>query len=403
MWMLLGSLDQSVLSSQKGIDNSISPMQAIAFILKAEGTLAIKAWQAAHSHPWLSREYKSDLDHLKGDVDTIDRASLFELMDNTLPADIRSKIGDNVGEILGEWTYYVTVEVKLGTDPTPRVLKLLKSESLEKTQAMKRRFDSMILGNEKKVIVWLAEQKEFKELVPLLKQRIEQWYKRWVIECDVPYTYGILKELIPSYTAQKHKNILGYTCIEKAADWSDYSSLDEMRSWKWWALMDKAKGVPFNKLPEWPEKSIVAEYIVSQELERIFSGKKIDIDRHGMNFLVDIDSKIKWIEVTHIDLNTKADGLSPKLSTKIKREVLFSVWTHFLSQFWSGIKKVFGIKKGKDQSSKMLSVVVKRLQTKFPENEEQIHSIITSILALQDCWSHLKGTQIRRIIKWVLI
>lgn len=135
-----------ISSHQEGNSTKNADGERLAALLGALGGPFIKFGQAANSHPDTPEDAAKPLGKLKSDAQEISRENLLELINTRLPARERSSIV-HVGKVLGNASFYVSVEVERRNDAGEihnEVLSLVKENAEERGENGFKRIEAII-------------------------------------------------------------------------------------------------------------------------------------------------------------------------------------------------------------------------------------------------------------------
>lgn len=248
--------------------------KALKLFLENMGPAEIKLGQAIASHPNTPEGIKKELQNLKNMADIPPRWVLFEwIRTENIPEELWKNT--YLGEILGSASYYTTVE--LGLD---NVLRILRPEAREKAIKGFRVISDTIEDLRGKDMI---SDLDYAELTASVSEMVTQAARMSEIETDQEIgeaQYKDAKKIYNGITLKQGDRIFKL----KVMDWHARGQN--------WVIMERAKGVIFNALPEDTseqrayKKDFAKAYIVF-EISRILSGRKFDHDKHGAQLCVE--------------------------------------------------------------------------------------------------------------------
>lgn len=248
--------------------------KALKLFLENMGPAEIKLGQAIASHPDTPESIKVELQKLKSSADIPARWTLYDwIRTENIPEELWKD--QYLGEIQGSASYYTTVI--LGED---EVLRILRPEAREKAAKGFKVIRSTVEDLKEKEA---ASGLDYKELTSSVQQMVIQAARMSDIETDHEsgqrqYEYAV--DIYDGVTIACGKE--AFAC--KVMDWRAKG--------KNWIIMDRAKGMTFNALPDnTPEqfeykRSFAKSYVIL-EVKNILSGKKFDHDKHGAQLSID--------------------------------------------------------------------------------------------------------------------
>lgn len=248
--------------------------KALKLFLENMGPAEIKLGQAIASHPNTPESIASELQKLKSVADMPARWALYDWIK---AENIPEQFWKNryLGAILGSASYYTTIA--LGED---KVLRILRPEAREKAakgfRVIRDTVDDL-KGKE------ASSDLSYAELTASVQEMILQAARMAEIETD---------HEIGEAQCDYAKDIYNGVTIECDGEAFSLKVMDWRARGNNWIIMDRAKGLTYNDLPEdTPEqiaykKRFAKAYIVF-ELTTILSGKKFDHDKHGAQLSID--------------------------------------------------------------------------------------------------------------------
>lgn len=256
-----------VCAGQRDKNNNMTEGQAMGqglkMFLQNKGPAFIKFGQLLSYMPNLDSDIRKELSHLRDKAAIPSRYDLYQMIDMTLPADVKSKI-THVGEVLGAGSFYVTV--KIIYDGTECVVGLMRPnvEKLTKTGM------AMIQNTINEIVEKDAKYK------PLTKV-IQQARTSAMSEIDIENDYQKYLKAVDLYENLTVSTQTGDYSPD-VARWMSYGQNPDGTAYK---IMEMAAGKSLSA-DEWTpeEKHDFAVAYVTLELCILLSGQQWDTDRH---------------------------------------------------------------------------------------------------------------------------
>ena len=251
--------------------------KALKLFLENMGPAEIKLGQAIASHPNTPEKIRIELQKLKNSADKPARWIIYDWIRlENIPEEFWKE--KYLGRILGSGFYYTTIA--LGDD---EVLRILRPEAREKAVKGFRVIGDMVADLQKKN---MTKDLDYTELTSSVSEMVTQASRMSSIETNHDIgqkQYEYAQEVCNGVKLRSGNQIFPL----KVMDWRAKG--------KNWIIMDRAKGVVFNDLPEETptqiayKKAFAKSYILF-ELSNIISGGKFDHDRHGAQLCINPDT-----------------------------------------------------------------------------------------------------------------
>ncbi|MDD3019719.1 MAG: hypothetical protein PHX61_01910 [Alphaproteobacteria bacterium] len=249
--------------------------KALKLFLENMGPAEIKLGQAIASHPDTPEAIRKELQHLKNSADMPARWTIYDwIRAENVPEELWKE--KHLGEIMGSASYYTSIA--LGEE---EVLRILRPEAREKAMKGFRVIGLTVDDLRKKEG---ASDLSYGELTHSVQEMVTQAGRMSEIETDHDLgqqQYETAKYLCDDVTLTSGSE----TFTLKVMDWRAKG--------KNWIVMDRAKGLTYNALPEETPEQIIykrhfARAYILFEMTNILSGGRFDHDRHGAQLSVDV-------------------------------------------------------------------------------------------------------------------
>lgn len=253
--------------------------KALRLFLENMGPAEIKLGQAIASHPDTPESIRKELQHLKSAANMPARWTVYDwIKAENIPEELWK--GKYLGEIMGSASYYTSIA--LGEE---EVLRILRPEAREKATKGFRVIGSTVEDLRAKEG---TTDLSYRELTHSVQEMVTQAGRMSEIETDHDLgqqQYETAKSLCDDVTLTSGDK----TFTLKVMDWRARG--------KNWIIMDKAKGVTYNSLPEETAEQIAykknfAKGYILFEITNILSGGRFDHDKHGDQLSVDTTTDI---------------------------------------------------------------------------------------------------------------
>lgn len=268
------NLSAMMVASRNTKDHGDSSGKALRLFLENKGPAEIKVGQAIASHPSTPDNIATELQDLKDHANKPTRWEIYDWIRTEKIPDEYWK-DQHLGEILGAASYYTTIA--LGEK---QVIRLLRPEAREKADKGFRMMGAAIDDLNAKEP---SSDLDYTKLTQSMQDMVGQARRMARIETDHEIgaeQYQTAKTLSDgvSLTTSDH------TFSLRVMDWRSMG--------RNWIIMDRAKGVTFNALPEETTDQITykkqfAKSYIKFEISTILSGKRFDHDRHGGQLCID--------------------------------------------------------------------------------------------------------------------
>lgn len=253
--------------------------KALRLFLENMGPAEIKLGQAIASHPDTPESIRKELQHLKSAANMPARWTVYDwIKAENIPEELWK--GKYLGEIMGSASYYTSIA--LGEE---EVLRILRPEAREKATKGFRVIGSTV--DDLRVKEGTSDL-SYRELTHSVQEMVTQAGRMSEIETD--HDLG-----------QQQYETAKSLCDDVILTSGDKAFTLKVMDWrargKNWIIMDRAKGVTYNALPEETsgqiayKKNFAKGYILF-EITNILSGGRFDHDKHGDQLSVDTETDI---------------------------------------------------------------------------------------------------------------
>ncbi|MEZ4749211.1 MAG: AarF/UbiB family protein [Bdellovibrionota bacterium] len=353
--------------------------ERLALILERMGPAETKLGQVLHSSPHTPHEIRDGMGRLKSEADVLTRWDLFKLHGDVIPDSLKKRI-KRVKRILGAASYYVTYEVELETvRPNGDIVRENRVISLLRPHAKKRAktgFEVM-----KRMAQKQAEKNPaFKVLVSMIEQAERM--------ADIETDWQIGKKQAEDAERLYH----GATIQIGDGKPFEIHVARTLETGEGYRVMEEAKGVHFNDLPERTAKQKarkrdIARAYVALEISRILRGEKFDHDRHGAQLKID-GNKIYLFDFGAMATD---DQLPTTEDRKVLAEVLYEGLKSFKSELGTG-DHAFG------------DYLFKLIQDKTEKGgaSDYLIRVQKGVIALGDFFKYLKPGDLEDVVKGVI-
>ncbi len=273
-------LSGMLVANNEGQHNDLTLGKKLVLLCEHMGPAYIKLAQAIHSYPGTPAHIRDDLKHIKGRANPPTRWQLCRMIDEVLAPEDRKNI-KRIGRLLGSASYNLALEVDL-QDGSQVVLILLRENAAKQAE---NGFAHL------KRAVQTCDHPRVRALndtaVSLINQArdlslIEMDQKKSAIQFEIAADIYQFNVKIGSHIVKIHPSKL-------------------FKSGKGYRFIEEIHGEEFNTIvmnnKSDPIINIVAEAIVTLELQNILRGGCFDCDRHGNQLRIRLDKANNVVDI----------------------------------------------------------------------------------------------------------
>ena len=351
-----------ICAGQRDKNNNLTEGQAMGqglkMFLQNKGPAFIKFGQLLSYLPNLDSDIRKELSHLRDKAAIPSRYDLFQMIDTTLPMDVKEKI-THVGDVLGAGSFYVTAKIMY--DGQECVVGLMRPnvENLTITGM------DMIKNTIEEIV---AQDKKYKPLTKV----VHQAYSSAIAEIKIDDDYEKYLKAVDLYENLTVSTATG-TYSPDVARWITYGKTPVGTAFK---IMEMAEGKSLST-DDWTEeeKHDFAVAYVTLELCILLSGKQWDTDRHQgqQNFY---NHAFRDFVIGIFDTGAQMDN-KPNMTEKVMLGMMLCDMIEYMKQ-------------GKDLSEVLMRESDGRFAQKFGANSTYIDGVKRGLTALSDIIEYQK-------------
>lgn len=291
----------AIISANQRTKKNGNLAELLPKLAEAMGAVTVKIAQAAESSGLLPDIYNENLQHLKNDSRIPNRWTLWEMISNNLPHELKQKI-KNLGRVLGGASLYIAVEV-IFEDDSKMVFRLLRDGAKDEINYGIKHLNATIEDCEDATAV-----KYKSDLVQIIKDAEVSCH----LEIDRHASLKQYKLSENIYNCSETINVNGHTFKVTTSPVKLHNIGDKYQ------VIDYADGLEFNTLKKDKNNelacAVIAYVIVKNQLQLMLSGKPFDADLHGAqtkSVLKNADPRSNQIQTIHFDFGEVCAATSP--------------------------------------------------------------------------------------------
>ena len=351
-----------ICAGQRDKNNNMTEGQAMGqglkMFLQKKGPAFIKFGQLLSYMPNLDSDIRKELSHLRDKAAIPSRYDLYQMIDITLPADVKAKI-THVGEVLGAGSFYVTAKIMY--DGIECVVGLMRPN-----------VENLTITGMDMIKNTIAEIVEKNQKYKPLTKVVHQAYTSAIAEINIDEDYAKYLKAVDLYENLTVSTQTGDYSPD-VARWMSYGQNPDGTAYK---IMEMAAGKSLST-DDWTpeEKHDFAVAYVTLELCILLAGKQWDTDRHQgqQNFY---NHAFRDFVIGIFDTGAQMEK-KPNVSEKVMLGMMLC-------------DMVESIKNGKDLSEVLMRESNDKFTQRFGANSTYIDGVKRGLTALSDIVEYQK-------------